>query len=502
MKIFTRLLLICLLAVRLSNTLAQSDSGEAHRPMIHFSPERHWMNDPNGMFEYKGVYHLFFQYYPGGNKWGPMHWGHATSKDLFRWKEQPIALYPDSLGYIFSGSAVVDKNNTSGFGKDGKVPIVAIFTHHDPKGADAGKQDYQNQSIAYSLDEGMTWTKYAGNPVLKNPGIIDFRDPKVRWHEDTRQWIMTLATKDRITFFASPDLKNWKKLSEFGEKVGAHGGVWECPDLFPLRYKGKNYWVLLVSINPGGPNGGSATQYFLGDFNGKEFTPRDTLTRWLDYGPDNYAGVTISSDKQTPVFIGWMSDWRYAQDVPTTRWRSAMTLPRTLSIQGEGNNLAVRTYPLDFPTSLISTRYTLKNFTFGGPPDVYNTQKDSLLRMRLTMPVTSVAIQCTNGKGEKLVFGYDHSTNQYFIDRSEAGNTDFHPDFPKIIYAPRLTSSKTLELDFILDRSSLELFDGWTSMTAIFFPTETFRITGSSIPYNFPVEWYVEMLNPARSPAK
>ena len=231
-----------------------------YRPAYHFSPAAHWMNDPNGMVYYQGTYHLFFQYYPDGMVWGPMHWGHATSANLTSWKEQPIALYPDSLGYIFSGSAVVDARNTSGFGRNGQPPLVAIFTHHDPKGEKKGTETFQNQSLAYSLDAGKTWTKYAGNPVLKNPGVHDFRDPKVSWYEAGKQWVMTLATKDRITFYTSPNLKDWTKASEFGEKLGAHGGVWECPDLFPMTLNGKTHWVLLVNLNPGGPNGGSGTQ--------------------------------------------------------------------------------------------------------------------------------------------------------------------------------------------------------------------------------------------------
>jgi fructan beta-fructosidase len=205
---------------------------EAHRPYIHFTPPAKWMNDPNGMVLYKNTYHLFYQYYPDSTVWGPMHWAHATSSDLVHWQHQPIALYPDSLGYIFSGSAVADINNTSGFGASGQIPLVAIFTHHDTVGEKLGRSDYQYQSIAYSLDEGKSWTKYAGNPVLKNPGIRDFRDPKVSWYDAGKKWIMTLATLDRITFYSSPDLKNWQRESEFGKQAGAHGGVWECPDLF------------------------------------------------------------------------------------------------------------------------------------------------------------------------------------------------------------------------------------------------------------------------------
>ena len=230
-----------------------------HRPQFHFSPKKFWMNDPNGLIYHNGKYHLFFQHYPEKTVWGPMHWGHATSTDLVKWTEQPIALYPDSLGWIFSGSAVMDFNNTSGFGKNGKPPMIAIFTHHNDSLEKLKGNNHQYQSLAYSNDEGKTWTIYSGNPVLKNPGIADFRDPKLMWYGPGNKWIMTLATKDRITFYGSPDLKNWTKQSTFGENFGAHGGVWECPDLFQLPYEGGNKWVLLVSINPGGPNGGSVT---------------------------------------------------------------------------------------------------------------------------------------------------------------------------------------------------------------------------------------------------
>ena len=293
-----------------------------YRPAYHFTPAAHWMNDPNGMVYYQGTYHLFFQYYPGGMVWGPMHWGHATSPDMLRWQEQPIALYPDSLGYIFSGSAVVDANNTAGFGKNA---LVAIFTHHDPQLEKTDPGHSQKQSLAYSLDAGKTWTKYRGNPVLKSPGIVDFRDPKVTWNAQAKQWLMTLATKDRITFYTSPNLKAWTKASEFGETLGAHGGVWECPDLFPLTLNGKTHWVLIVNLNPGGPNGGSATQYFVGDFDGRTFTPLTTKTKWADYGPDEYAGVTWENTGARRLFLGWMSNWEYGNQVPTSPWRSAMT---------------------------------------------------------------------------------------------------------------------------------------------------------------------------------
>lgn len=436
---------------------------EQYRPQLHFSPKAHWTNDPNGMVYFKGTYHLFFQYYPNGTTWGPMHWGHATSKDLMHWKEQPIALYPDSLGYIFSGSAVVDSNNTSGFGKTGKIPLVAIFTHHDPKGEKAGKDDFQNESLAYSLDNGETWTKYAGNPVLKNPGIRDFRDPKVMWYAKEKKWVMTLATKDHITFYSSPDLKSWKKESEFGKEAGAHGGVWECPDLFPLSLNGKTYWVLIVNLNPGGPNGGSATQYFVGQFNGKNFTAIDNKTKWLDYGPDEYAGITWNNTGNRRIFLGWMSNWDYANQVPTVKWRNAMTIPRELALFEMNGLIYVKSSP-------VSELFSLKK------KDV--KEKSKALPGQYLMKINAdtrsdFSIILSNKNDERLVVGYDKAKDQYFIDRTKSGKTDFSNNFSRITFAPRLAKTASSTVLLLVDNSSVEVFadGGKTVMTSIFFPT-------------------------------
>lgn len=276
-KEFFAILIACLILGACGNNNTQTYSQDRKdiaadsiwRPSFHFTPEEHWMNDPNGMVYFDGEYHLFYQHNPESSKWGPMHWGHASSGDLINWEHHPIALYPDSLGTIFSGSAVVDSNNTSGLGKNGQIPLVAIFTHHDAEGEKAGRNDFQQQSIAFSLDAGRSWKKYSGNPVLKNPGIRDFRDPKVIWHASSKRWIMTLAAGQEILFYSSPNLIDWQKESAFGTGIGAHGGVWECPDLFPIMAGTKPVWALIVNINPGAPNGGSGTQYFLGNFDGK-----------------------------------------------------------------------------------------------------------------------------------------------------------------------------------------------------------------------------------------
>jgi len=456
MRLFLLTIAISLSCITAS---AQPVYHEKYRPQLHFSPQAHWMNDPNGMVYYKGTYHLFFQYYPDSSVWGPMHWGHAVSIDLLHWRQEPIALYPDSLGYIFSGSAVLDKNNTSGFGKAGQPPLVAIFTQHDPVGASRQTTDFQTQSIAYSLDNGRTWTKYAHNPVIKNPGITDFRDPKVSWYEPTKNWIMTLAVKDKVFFYSSPDLKNWHMNSEFGHGAGAHGGVWECPDLFAIDFQGRAVWVLIVNINPGGPNGGSATQYFLGDFDGKKFTPSTAGTRWLDYGPDEYAGVTWSNTGTRKIFLGWMSNWLYGQAVPTSPWRSATTLPRQLGLQRVKDSLYLTEEPVKELAGLVSQVRAPSRITKITTP----------LKIDIgTGRARSFAITFSNDTGEETILGY--------IDRNHSGLTDFAKDFAGRYTAPRIADSGKLTLTIYADASSFELFadGGLTTMTALVFPSRPY----------------------------
>ena len=470
-KLMSILVMLFLLQANLS---AQSTMyNEPYRPQIHFSPAAHWMNDPNGMVFNNGIYHLFYQYYPDSTVWGPMHWGHATSTDLIHWTNQPIALYPDSLGYIYSGSAVVDKNNTSGFGKGGKAPLVAIYTSHNMEEERAGKEDYERQAIAYSLDDGKTWTKYAGNPVLPNGGSRDFRDPKVSWYAPGKKWVMILAVKDHVAFYSSPDLKNWSHESDFGASLGAHGGVWECPDLFSLPFNGKEKWVAMVNINPGAPNGGSGTQYFTGHFDGTTFTPDDTTTKWMDYGADNYAGVTWGNTGNRRILLSWMSNWLYATTVPTSTWRSANTLPRELALQEvngkryltslpvkELNGIAV---PCKTATNVRAVDYTLEETSQIKTPYRITIVTDALSDLSFTF---------SNAVGEKLVAGYDKKANQYFIDRSQAGKSDFNKNFVAKHTAPRLSQSKNIKLTMVIDNASLELFadDGLTVMTDIFFP--------------------------------
>ncbi len=447
---------------------------ELYRPQIHFTPPAHWMNDPNGMVYNDGIYHLFYQYYPDSTVWGPMHWGHAISTDLIHWKHQPIALYPDSLGYIYSGSAVVDKNNTSGFGKDGKAPLVAIYTSHDMVAERAGKNDYERQCIAYSLDNGKKWTKYENNPVLPNGGSRDFRDPKVMWFEKNKKWIMILAVKDHVSFYSSPNLKNWTHESDFGSSLGAHGGVWECPDLFLLQHNGKEVWVAMVNINPGAPNGGSGTQYFTGHFDGKTFTADDANDiKWMDYGTDNYAGVTWSNTGNRRIFLGWMSNWNYATKVPTSTWRSANTVPRELSVKEVKNKLYVTSMPVKELNTIATPFKTLTHIKADNYKVADTKNINTAYRVTVSAnQLTNFSISFSNISGESLVAGYDKNSNQYFIDRTKTGESDFNKEFAAKHTAPRLADEAEMNITFIIDAASIEMFadDGLTVMTDIFFP--------------------------------
>ena len=477
-----------------------------YRPSLHFSPKKNWMNDPNGMFYYKGKYHLYFQHHPYSNVWGPMHWGHAISKDLISWVEQPIALFPDNLGTIFSGSAVVDHNNTSGFGTEINPPIVAIYTNHNSTEANEGSIKFQNQSIAYSLDEGQTWTKYINNPIIKNPGVRDFRDPKVIWYEKDQKWILTLAASQITQFYESKDLKEWNYLSSFGEGIGNHNGVWECPDLFELPVRGTDQtkWVHLVSINPGGPNGGSATQYFIGDFDGKKFViDHDFETRmknkhdfWTDFGKDNYAGVTFSnweSDKGGVLLLGWMSNWQYASKVPTNTWKSAMTLGRELELYKTKESFyrlrSILSSNLDdYESMAIEKQGVLikENITLVSKKTIdLSTAK---VQIKISgLEDTEYTFEIANSLGDKLVFGYDHKELLFFIDRNQSGKTKFSDQFSKKpSLAPRLENKRTLDIEFVLDKASIEIFfdEGRMVMTEIFFPNapmETLNLKTSAL---------------------
>lgn len=484
---------------------------ELYRQNFHFTPKKGWTNDPNGMFYYNGYYHLFFQHHPNSSVWGPMHWGHAISTDLITWTEKPIAIYPDEKGYIFSGSAVVDLQNTSGFGSLENPPIVAMFTYHDPVKEKAGKPGVQSQGIAYSLDEGLTWTKYDKNPVVEFPSIKDFRDPKMTWDNIHKQWLMVLAAGDKTIFYASKNLKDWEQLSDFGKNIGAHGGVWECPDFFPMIVDGSEEykWVLLLSVNPGGPNGGSATQYFVGDFDGKTFKLDESFSQdlkqykslWIDYGRDNYAGVTWSNISETDgrkLFVGWMSNWQYANKVPTQKWRGSMTLPRELKLVKVANHFKVSSQPVRELQNYVAK--TIKK-------DILKIEdKKTVLIDKSLVDLSKLDIQFTmknlkkdnytfslsNSSNNKISFGINKKDKYFFIDRRQSGDLSFSDVFAKqISKAPFTEDFDKMDVRVIIDKTSIEVFynNGKTVMTEIFFPEkpmETFSVTKEN--FDFTIE--------------
>lgn len=471
MKKIYSLILLCQIAFY--SAQAQHENPEKYRPDYHFTPNENWMNDPNGMVYKDGLYHLFYQHNPNSSKWGPMHWGHAVSKDLITWDHRPIALYPDSLGTIFSGSAVVDKNNTAGFGKDA---LVALYTSNFEERIDSKRVRTQTQSIAYSTDNGKTWVKYAGNPVLENPGKRAYRDPKVFWHEGSSKWIMSITEGEIIGFYASEDLKKWDKLSEFGEGIGIHGGVWECPDLIPFEFNGKQIWLLIVSINPKGPNGGSGTQYFLGDFDGTTFTSFDDEVRWLDYGMDNYAGVTWSNTEDKALFIGWMSNWLYANLVPTEKWRSTMTTVRDLSIIELNGKYYLNNYPIEaYNKNFVEVKNHALSKTKSSLKGLNDAFKIQVKGVDLTKDFT---LKFMTPAKEELVFSYDVKANDFAINRSETGHIRFHENYAKKMFASNLLDAKTCDIDIYIDKSSIEVFvnKGAIAITALFFNEQNFDL--------------------------
>ena len=455
---------------------------EPFRPQFHFSPEKKWMNDPNGMLYYKGTYHLFYQYYPEDIVWGPMHWGHATSSDLIHWEHKKIALFPDELGYIFSGSAVMDVNNTSGLGTKENPAMIAIFTYHNMEFEKAGKINTQTQGLAYSLDQGDTWKKYNANPIINNTTLKDFRDPKAFWNEKTKLWNLVLVAGDRAQFYSSTNLLQWKLESEFGKNNGAHGGVWECPDLFKLKVdeSKEEKWVLLVSINPGAPNGGSATQYFIGDFDGQTFTTSQKDTKWVDNGTDNYAGVTYNDTPNGErIFLGWMSNWNYARDTPTTNWRSAMTLPRTLSLSKINGDYVLQNKPVTQFGKQLTTEFSKEKIEIKkGSEKILNYSNFNQSQIQFKSENKNLKLVLSNKVNDSLVLNYDAQKQHFSIDRRHSGKVNFEKSFGEKIHTTPTPNLITKNIDFqiILDWSSIEIFlnGGVYSFTEQIFPNQPY----------------------------
>lgn len=634
----TLLAAFAVVSVGIARSHAAVTYREPWRPQFHFTPATNWMNDPNGMVYYEGEYHLFYQYNPFGTKWGHMSWGHAVSKDLVHWEHLPIALYEENDVMIFSGSAVVDWNNTTGFGSKGKPPLVAIYTGHYTK------KPLQNQHIAYSNDRGRTWTKYERNPVL-DIGDKDFRDPKVMWHEPSKQWIMTVAwpTHRKVRFYSSPNLKDWQHLSDFGP-AGSTTGIWECPDLFPLKTDGrKQKWVLVVNVGSGAPAGGSGCQYFVGDFNGKTFTldesfPRPTLESvpegkvladfegddfgswratgaafdkpvrgghpnqqavagfrgralansfkggdqsegtlvspdfeithdhvsfligggnhagrtcmnllidnvvartatgdaderlswkswdvrefrgrtgrieivdrhtggwghinvdhillanqparpatqpalWADFGRDFYAAVSWSDVPKSDgrrLWLGWMSNWEYANDVPTSPWRSAMSIPRELSLRTTPEGVRLLQKPVDELEKLYGKKHRLGRSSFAEAREWLGKRKfeSELLDVEMELAAATdgiFALKVLNGPEAETVVRCDFRQQRLTVDRTRSGKVDFSSKFPGVHTAPLVVRDGSLGLRILLDTSSIEIFagDGESVVTDLILP--------------------------------
>ena len=466
---------------------------EDFRPVYHFTPESGWMNDPNGLVFLDGVYHMYYQFYPDSNVWGPMHWGHATSRNLVNWTHQEIALFPDEKGYIFSGSIVFDRNNSSGLGTQERPALVAFYTYHDPEGEKANRNDFQSQAMAFSNDGGYTWTKFDANPIIPNPGLRDFRDPKVVWHEASKQWVMVLAAGDHLKFYTSKDLKSWDFSSDFGKGIAPAEGIYECPDLFSIRNEDTRQTeeVLILSKGSNGPNGGTATAYMTGRFDGKSFIASDRAgnLKWLDEGSDNYAFVTFDNapvPANRRLGIGWMSNWRYAQVVPTYTWRSAMTIPRVLTLHKTADGTLLRQTPVPDLFKLRGMRSEFNRLSdliatdmstnvvpmLQGGTD-FTIQVDSLGR------VPDFEFTVASSGGDTLRFGFDAKAQEYFIDRSGVKSAaEWHAPFAAgdealkgRLSAKRKDGIPAQPIRILWDRSSLELFGdgGFSVLTATHF---------------------------------
>ena len=496
--------------MKLSDTFDTANT-DYYRPSYHFTPLYGWMNDPNGMVYKNGEYHLYFQYNPYGSKWGNMHWGHAVSKDLLHWENLELAIARDTMGHIFSGSSVVDKRNTAGFGKDA---IIAIYTNNSVNHDEV-------QCIAYSKDNGRTFTKYEGNPVLTPfDGLKDFRDPKVFWYEKNKSWYMIVSADKETRFYRSKNLKQWTYVSAFGKGMGQQPCQYECPDFFQLPVNGdkKNMkWVMIMNINPGCPFGGSATEYFVGDFDGKQFTcPDANEAKWLDYGKDHYATVTFSNTGDRVLAITWMSNWMYANLTPFKQNRGANGLPRELKLFEKDGKYYVSEDAAPEVKGLRKTSTDMADATVDGQQSYEGAAKGMEGTFELEADITPDAngiagIEISNNKNERTLIYFDMKKGKVVMDRTESGLTDFGKqsvphdieqawdkqraaegkqparienainyknDFALATWGPlSLCDGKTYHVDIFVDKSSVELFvdGGRIAMTNLVFPVAPYE---------------------------
>ncbi|NBC25430.1 MAG: hypothetical protein GVY08_01080, partial [Bacteroidetes bacterium] len=458
---------------------------EKYRPQFHYTPRINWMNDPNGLVFYDGEFHLFHQYNPFGNQWGFMSWNHAVSTDLVHWEHKPVAIAygKEEKEGIFSGSAVVDHSNTSGFGDIETPPIVAVYTS-----AFEGDRPNQAQSLAYSTDGGETFIKYKENPVLDH-NDPDFRDPNVMWDDQREEWVMVVAlpTQHKVAFYSSPNLIDWEFLSEFGP-AGAVDGIWECPDLFQLPVDGdpgNMKWVLHVDMNPGAVAGGSGSQYFVGDWNGESFTEEKSTSNdeilWTDYGTDFYAAISWSNvpkEDGRRLWVGWMNNWDYANQIPTSPWRSAMSVPRSVELKSTGDQLRLVQQPVDELKSLRKDHVQLQNVSVvNGEVKSLSDQNISGKAYEIEVEIDPadadvVGLMLRAGEEEYTLVGYDAVKGTTYVDRTQSGESGFSDLFEGRYDAPTRLENGVVKLHLLVDWSSVEVFvgDGEAVLTNRIFP--------------------------------
>ncbi len=445
---------------------------QPHRPQVHFSPERNWTNDPNGLVYFRRQYHLFFQYNPFGDEWGHMSWGHAVSPDLLHWQQLPVAIPEENGIMIFTGSVVVDRKNTSGLCAPGNGCMVAIYTGHSSLHG-----TLQTQNLANSRDNGLTWKKYNQNPVL-DLHLGGFRDPSVSWEEGAQRWLMavSLANEHKVSFYSSPNLKDWTHLSDFGP-AGDTAGAWECPDLLRIPdSNGKNeIWALKVGLNPGAPQGGSGEQYFLGRFDGTSFTPSTEPGShgWTNYGKDDYCAISFNGlpSGQKPVLLGWMNNWQYAAKLPTFPWRGQMSLPRRLSYIRDASGLALKQDPVVELLRTTRSPVVIDARLSGNSAKTTSIAPPYELELRFDHPSSHVfGVRLFSNAQHWTEIGFDTNKKEFYIDRTKSG-VEISPDFPVKTTAP-LAAGRPYDLILILDRSSVEAFaqNGTIAMTNLIFP--------------------------------
>ncbi len=491
---------ICWDNIQLADTFDTANT-DYYRPVYHHTPLYGWMNDPNGLVYKDGEYHLYFQYNPYGSRWGNMHWGHSVSKDLVHWEHLDPAIARDTLGQIFSGSVVVDANNSAGYGKDA---LIAFYTS-------ASDEHGQIQCMAYSTDNGRTYTKYEKNPILTPfDGLKDFRDPKVFWYEPAQKWYMIVSADKNMRFYSSTDLKQWEYLSQFGEGYGVQPNQFECPDFIQLPVDGNKdnmKWVMIVNINPGCLFGGSATEYFVGTFDGKEFKCDNdkSVTKWLDFGKDHYATVCFSNTGDRVIAVPWMSNWQYANITPIRQNRGANALPRELSLYSKGGEVYMAANVAKEVEALRKETRKVDNFSLKGEQTISDVVAAEECAFEVEVDVTpgksqTVGFDLVNDKGEKTKIYLDMKSGRIVMDRSESGlvafgeksephfkenhdrrkteSVNYVNDFALGTWAPlSLCEGKTYHLNVFVDKCSVEIFvdGGRIAMTNLVFPT---------VPYN------------------